>query len=133
MGGVFNIMSEIPVFDLSEVLKDYCKITWETYTFSSAKKDKFCVYPTYQSCNNILFIMEKSDILGDFIESIIVLSLKNGKVEQIINYKLKNKIFRIIFFDEEKLTLIGYTMTLINTKFGELKIFSIDLTKKKKG
>lgn len=130
MGGVFNIMSEIPVFDLSEVLKDYCKITWETYTFSSAKKDKFCVYPTYQSCNNILFIMEKSDILGDFIESIIVLSLKNGKVEQIINYKLKNKIFRIIFFDEEKLTLIGYTMTLINTKFGELKIFSIDLTKK---
>jgi len=123
-------MSEIPVYDLSEILKDYYKITWETYAFSSAKKDKFCVYPTYQSCNNILFIMEKSDILGDIIESIIVLSLKNSKVEQIINYKLKNKIFRIIFFDEEKLTLIGYTMTLINTKFGELKIFSIDLIKK---
>ncbi|AEM73097.1 hypothetical protein Calla_0441 [Caldicellulosiruptor acetigenus 6A] len=123
-------MSEIPVYDLSEILKDYYKITWETYTFSSAKKDKFCVYPIYKSYSNILFIMEKSDILGGIIESIIVLSLKNGKVEQTINYKLKNKIFRIIFFDEEKFTLIGYTTSLINTKFGELKIFSIDLIKK---
>ncbi len=127
--GVFNIMSEIPVVDLSEALKNYYKIPWETYTFSSDKKDRFCVYPIYQSCNSIVFIVEKSD-RQDVIESIIVLSFKNNKVEQIINYKLKNKIFRIISFDDQNFTLLGYKISSNNTRFAELQLYSIDIEEK---
>ncbi|WAM31699.1 hypothetical protein [Caldicellulosiruptor naganoensis] len=123
-------MFEIPVYDLSEILKGYYKITWEDYTFSSKKIPQFRLEPIYQSDNNILFLMKKKDIPEDIIESIIVLSLKNGKVEQTINYKLKNKISQIIFFNEEKFILIGYTMALINAKFGKIKIFIIDPIRK---
>ncbi|WP_039765061.1 MULTISPECIES: hypothetical protein [unclassified Caldicellulosiruptor] len=122
-------MFEIPVYDLSEMLNNYHKITYNHYNFF-ANKDMLSFHPIYQSCNNILFVMEKNDILGSIIESIIVLSFKNGKVEQTISYKLKNKISQIIFFDEEKFTLTGYTITSTSTKVSEIRIFSVDLAKK---
>lgn len=90
-------MFEIPVYDLSEMLNNYHKITYNHYNFF-ANKDMLSFHPIYQSCSNILFVMEKNDILGSIIESIIVLSFINGKVEQTISYKLKNKISQIIFF-----------------------------------
>lgn len=50
-------MFKIPVYDLSEMLNNYHKITYNHYNFF-ANKDMLSFHPIYQSCNNILFVME---------------------------------------------------------------------------
>lgn len=82
----------------------------------------------YQSDSYVLFTI--SDCYDTYnIQSIIIVALENNNIKATFTHIIKNEISEIIYFDEEKLNLLGYSVKAISSNLVELKIFQIDLIK----
>ncbi|ADQ40519.1 hypothetical protein Calkr_1006 [Caldicellulosiruptor acetigenus I77R1B] len=120
-------MSEIKIYNLNKIFENYGKPT--EFKLSLLLEKSICyVEMIYQSYNYILFVIKDGDETI-YVNSIIIVTLDNDKVKTTFSYSPKNKILEIIYFDEEKLSLLAYVTEAISSNLVELKIFQIDLTK----
>lgn len=120
-------MSKIIIYNLNESLNIFGNPT--NFDVSSLlAKNINNVSVIYQSDSYVLFTI--SDCYDTYnIQSIIIVALENNNIKATFTHIIKNEISEIIYFDEEKLNLLGYSVKAISSNLVELKIFQIDLIK----
>uniref|UniRef100_A0A7C5Z7Q2 Uncharacterized protein n=1 Tax=Caldicellulosiruptor owensensis TaxID=55205 RepID=A0A7C5Z7Q2_9FIRM len=120
-------MAEIVVYNLNELFNNYGN-TVNFNVSSLLAKNIYKVGVIYQSNNYVLFTI--SDCFDTYnIQSIIIVALENNNIKATFTHIINNEISEIIYFDEEKLSLLGYSVKAISSNLVELKIFQIDLIK----
>lgn len=120
-------MSKIMIYNLNELFNIFGNPT--NFDVSSLlAKNINNVSVIYQSNSYVLFTI--SDCYDTYnIQSIIIVALENNNIKATFTHIIKNEISEIIYFDEEKLSLLGYSVKAISSNLVELKIFQIDLIK----